>query len=104
MVFPTLKATAQILKIKEIIFIGSLNNRSSVEPLINVIPALIARHHIDSLILRIIGDGSERAHFEELVSTLNISKYVEFTGWVATEKLRDYVTKGSLGLLLCPRY
>lgn len=62
------------------LFVGRLDNQKDPLTLIKAFSILVKRH--PNLSLDIVGDGELRSLCEELVSTLNIDKYVKFHGWI----------------------
>jgi len=53
---------------------------------------------IEDIQLKIIGDGKEREKLEQLVSSLNLEKYVYFTGNISIDKVQEEFSQANLFL------
>ncbi len=56
---------------------------------------LLVRKKVDTKIL-IIGDGAERKRLEGLASSLDVTGYVKFLGWVEHEKIHEYIASSDI--------
>lgn len=87
-------------KKKRIIFLGSLNRRNILEPLLDVFPDIIKKHpDVEALI---IGDGRYFAYFKEKSERLGIKNHMRFTGWLSEEKVRENLQAGDIGYNYMP--
>jgi len=61
--------------------VGRLDPIKNQKLLIQAFSLLVKKHPNERLILKIVGDGSERSNLEQLVSELNIEDNVQFLGY-----------------------
>lgn len=80
----------------QIIFVGSFYPWHGVEPLLKAFSMAQAR--VGGLRLCLVGDGIARPVCEEQVRSLGIKDTVEFTGWLAYEKVIEYLNKADIGV------
>lgn len=66
-----------------ILFVGRLEPMKGVDTLLEAFAVMVRRAHHDSVHLRIVGDGSERARLERQAADLGIADRVTFVGKVA---------------------
>ena len=88
------------IKIKDndfvLIYTGTVAERYGLDIAIKGVSFL--RDKISGLKLMIIGEGEHLPHLKELVSKLNLKKYVEFYNPVPIDKIPDFITKADLGI------
>jgi len=80
---------------KKIIFLGALNRKSILEPLLDVMPKII--EHIPEAQALIIGDGKYLAYFKQKSEYLKIDKNITFTGWLKLSDARAHLHEGDIG-------
>ncbi len=85
---------------KQIIFFGSLNRATILDPLFDVLPDLLKTHPTTQVL--IIGDGQFTAHFKKRVKELRLEKRVTFTGWLPLEEARLLLCAGDIGYNYMP--
>jgi glycosyltransferase involved in cell wall biosynthesis/uncharacterized membrane protein len=85
---------------KMIVFMGSLNRKEILEPLINVLPAIIRKH--PNIHVTIIGDGHYLSYLKEKSYSLQVDQHINFTGWLPLEEVRKYLVFGSIGYNYMP--
>lgn len=85
-------------KDRQIVFIGSMDSRQILEPLVLALPNV----RLGATKVRLIGDGTERAYFENLVKKQGLTKNVEFLGWVAHDDIPKLVHDGDIGYCCVP--
>jgi glycosyltransferase involved in cell wall biosynthesis len=81
-----------------IVFLGSLNSRSVLEPLLRALPLLADRQTK----LRVVGSGTQAAYFKSLTRELDLAGRVEFTGWVTHDRIGETMVAGDLGYCCVP--
>ena len=74
--------------------VRNLEPRYDTETIIKSIPVVLKEFPDAKFI--VIGDGSQRAHLEELAKSLNCSENVEFTGRLANERLPEYFVRSDV--------
>jgi glycosyltransferase involved in cell wall biosynthesis len=72
---------------KRILFTGRLIQRKGVECLIRAMPLILERQRV---VLKITGDGDQRARLEALTAELGLGHVVEFLGFVDNATLDRY--------------
>jgi len=85
---------------KRIVFMGSLNRKSILEPLFDVLPNIVT--HFPETKIMVMGDGKYLSYFREKCSSLNLSEHVTFTGWLELSKARDNLSEGDIGYNYMP--
>lgn len=83
------------LRDKVVVFLGSLNNRVQVYPLIKAIKLIINKRNDTSCM--IIGDGIEKPFFVKLVKDLHLTDYVRFTGKIPYHLVAKYLSICDIG-------
>lgn len=83
-----------------IVFMGSLNRRNILEPLFDVLPAIIEKHPATELLL--MGDGAHLEYFKNKSRELGIGEHIEFTGWLPLPEARLRLKAGDLGYGFMP--
>ncbi len=85
-----------------ILFVGRLEKMKGVDVLLNAFAKLVRASAPDAptdgvaVHLRIVGDGSERKHLEQLARDLKITDRITFVGRVAPEKVADEFAQASI--------
>lgn len=79
---------------KIILYQGSVNKGRGLELMIN------AMHHLNSVVLVIIGDGDIKNELEERVTNQNLVDRVHFTGRIPFHQLPMYTQSADLGISL----
>lgn len=87
-------------KDKRIVYMGSLNRKNIIEPLLDSFPKIIARHPDTELL--VMGDGKYFGYFKDKCDNLRIGKHVTFTGWLPIEKARGNLKAGDIGYCFMP--
>jgi len=80
-----------------LLFVGALIKPKGCEYLIRAMPDIVNEH--PDAVLRILGDGAERAHLRELSAQLEIEKNVRFEGAVPHEKVPLYYASTDIVVL-----
>ena len=78
---------------KHLIYFGYLVPRKKVGTLIEMVSQLAAQRR--DFVLDVLGDGSERSHLEEMVSSMHLGDVVKFHGFIQKEKLPEYLAKST---------
>jgi glycosyltransferase involved in cell wall biosynthesis len=86
---------------KRIVFMGSLNRRSILEPLFDVLPRILKK--VPDVKVLIIGDGKCLSYFKEKCTDLDLNKSVTFTGWLDLPAARSHFHEGDIGYSYMPR-
>ena len=73
-------------KVPTLLSVGRLHAQKNVGYLLNLVAALKNKTEVRALI---IGDGPERPGLEATAAALQITDYVQFTGWLAREEVRQ---------------
>ncbi|MCK4448319.1 MAG: glycosyltransferase family 4 protein [Candidatus Marinimicrobia bacterium] len=71
-----------------LLFLGRLGEKKGIPYLINAMPSIISQ--IEDVNLIICGNGPLRKELEQLVKSMNLEKYVRFTGFVSNGEKIDY--------------
>jgi glycosyltransferase involved in cell wall biosynthesis len=79
---------ARLKDTKIILYVGRLSKEKGIEYLIRAMP--MVRVKVPQAKLVIIGTGLDRVRLEKLVTNLNISEAVSFSGYIQHENLRRY--------------
>jgi glycosyltransferase involved in cell wall biosynthesis len=79
-----------------IVFVGSFYHWHGAEQLIEAFAK--AREQIPGLRLCLIGDGLTRPACEAKARSLGVSDAVEFTGWIARDRVADYLAASDIGI------
>lgn len=85
---------------KRIIFMGSINRTTILEPLFEVLPEIIKKHPDVKII--IMGAGKCLEYFKQKVEVLHIASEVEFTGWLDIGEARSHLCAGDIGYNYMP--
>jgi glycosyltransferase involved in cell wall biosynthesis len=80
---------------KTIVFLGALNRKSILEPLLDVLPKIIEQ--VPETQVLIIGDGKYLPYFKQKSEYLKINKNITFTGWLSLSDARARLHKGDIG-------
>jgi glycosyltransferase involved in cell wall biosynthesis len=83
----TLQKTSRLLHNKKIVFIGGLKKGKGIDYLIKAMPNILNK--IPTASLDIVGDGSERYEFTELVNDLKLQNKIKFLGWINNENIKN---------------
>lgn len=67
-----------------LLFIGKILEGKGVGILINAFEKLLRSHPEKAMVLKFVGDGDEKSHFETQVNQRNLSHCIEFIGWVSS--------------------
>lgn len=86
---------------KKIVFMGSLNRKSILEPLFEALPDILKK--IPDAKVLIMGDGKFLPYFKERCSALEIGHAVTFTGWLDIAAARANLHEGDIGYSYMPR-
>jgi len=89
------------LKDKVVVYLGWMNNRFQVYPLIRAME-LVTKQRSDVSCM-IIGDGSARPFFEQLSKNLHLSDYIKFVGYVPYADVPEYLSICDIGFACCPQ-
>lgn len=73
--------------------VKSLELNYGIDILIHIFAKLVELNRNKKLRLMLIGDGSEKKYFIQLVNELNISSNVEFIGYISHDKLPEYYNR-----------
>jgi glycosyltransferase involved in cell wall biosynthesis len=84
-----------------IIFMGSINRTSILEPFFGVLPNILKQ--IPDAKVLIIGDGKYLPYFKEKSIALDVAKNITFTGWLDLLKAKEYFHEGDIGYSYMPR-
>lgn len=85
---------------KQIVFMGSLNRKSILEPLFDVLPKVLKKH--PSTHVLIIGDGQYMEYFKSKAKELKLEKHIIFTGWLPLAQARLQLHAGDIGYNYMP--
>lgn len=83
-----------------VVFMGAVNRSNIVEPLLDVLPEVIKK--VPNLKVLLIGDGKFLPYFKQKVESLNLSSFVEFTGWLKVEEAEKLLKAGDIGYCYMP--
>ncbi|MDB5238940.1 MAG: hypothetical protein JWO00_275 [Candidatus Parcubacteria bacterium] len=83
-----------------IVFMGSLNRKTILGPLFEVLPKVIAKY--PSLKVLVIGDGTYLSYFKDLAAKDGLTNNVSFTGWLALDAARSQLHSGDIGYNYMP--
>lgn len=75
------------IKKHQVLFIGHLLEKQGVQMVLEAIPLIIKK--VPDFTFIIVGGGEYEERLKQLVATLHIAKYVEFTGWIKDRKKID---------------
>jgi glycosyltransferase involved in cell wall biosynthesis len=87
----------QLVEPIKILFVGAVNRSKGVDRVLIIARALKeqgVRFEVD-----IVGDGLERATFEELASFYELESHVRFHGWISREELATFYARAHFLLL-----
>ncbi|MDO8741961.1 MAG: glycosyltransferase [bacterium] len=87
-------------KAKRIVFIGSVNRKSILEPLFEALSSAVSIHPDTEV--QIIGDGEFLSFFKERAEQLNLVKNITFTGWLSLESTKMQLHTGDIGYCYMP--
>jgi glycosyltransferase involved in cell wall biosynthesis len=79
-----------------VVFVGSFYHWHGAELLIEAFAR--SREQVASLRLCLIGDGLTRPACEAKASQLGVCDAVEFTGWIARDRVADYLAASDIGV------
>ena len=79
-----------------LVYHGGLFERYGLDVAIRAVAEV--RDDIPGLNLRIAGYGEEEASLRRLVGELGLEERVSFAGWIAPERIRDFVAGADLGI------
>lgn len=85
---------------RKIVFLGSINRTSILDPLFEVTPHIIKKY--PNLKILIIGDGQYLSYFKEKASSLGIDNHITFTGWLPLERVQEHLISGDIGYNYMP--
>jgi glycosyltransferase involved in cell wall biosynthesis len=78
-----------------LLFVGQIIRGKGLDALIACLPKLAT----PDWKLLVIGDGAHRGACEALVAKLGLTARVQFTGWIAQERLMDHYTAARVGVV-----
>ena len=81
---------------KEIVFSGAMYDHRGIDMLLNAVPSVIKQVPDAKVIL--LGSGPELEKLQEISIQKNISKNVDFKGWVDREKIPKYLAQAEIGI------
>jgi len=84
-----------------IVFMGSINRMSILEPLFDALPTIIKA--VPNVKVLIMGDGKFLPYFKEKCALLHLSDAVTFTGWLDIAAARAHLHEGDIGYNYMPR-
>ncbi|OGO22183.1 MAG: hypothetical protein A2144_14855 [Chloroflexi bacterium RBG_16_50_9] len=76
---------------------GNLLEKYGVQTLIQAVPLLIKE--IPNLKVKIVGDGEYRSSLEGQAKSLDVDKFIEFTGWVLPEEVVTHINQADVGVV-----
>jgi len=85
-----------------IVYIGSLNNRVSVMPLLESLPAVIRALAPRRVSVQVIGSGTELEALTRHITTVGLSDVVSFLGWIDRTDIGKFASSGSVGYCCVP--
>jgi glycosyltransferase involved in cell wall biosynthesis len=88
------------LKDKVIVYLGSLNNQAQVYCLIKAMELIVKERKDVSCM--IIGDGTYKVFFEKLTISLDLSKFIKFTGRIPYKQVSSYLSVADIGFACFP--
>lgn len=77
-----------------IVFVGRLVQEKGVADVIAAVSILVGTH-LDTTAL-IVGNGQDRAAFEQLSQQQNLQERITFTGWVEASEVANYIAAGDV--------
>jgi glycosyltransferase involved in cell wall biosynthesis len=80
---------------KHIVFMGSVNRKSILDPLFDVLPEIVREH--PDLSVEILGDGMFLPYFKEKAAALKLSNNIAFAGWLPLEEAKGRLHAGDIG-------
>ncbi len=92
--FAPAAATKSMGSQQTVLFVGSLESVKDPEMMLRVFASVA--HHRERLRLRMVGDGSQRAHLAGMAGDLGIADLVEFTGQLPRGALPDVYRSASV--------
>lgn len=85
-----------------VLFLGVLIKRKGVHDLLSAISILKEKNILDNVNFTIAGTGDEKENLEKQATSLEISKYINFFGWVNDKEKRTLLADSQL--LVLPSY
>jgi glycosyltransferase involved in cell wall biosynthesis len=85
---------------RRIIFLGSVNRKSILGPLFDVLPEIV--ESCPDVKVLIIGDGKDLKYFQKKSENLKVSSCVIFAGWLDIAEARSYLCIGDIGYNYMP--
>jgi polysaccharide biosynthesis protein PslH len=85
---------------RRIVFLGAINRKNILEPLFDVLPAVVKEH--PSVHVLIMGDGQYLTYFKEKARNLELEQYVTFTGWMNLQDAKNNLLAGDIGYNYMP--
>jgi glycosyltransferase involved in cell wall biosynthesis len=79
-----------------LLYVGRLVSSKNPIDLIKAVDLLTQLDDVRPFVLELVGDGSERAMLERLVMERNLTKQVEFFGWVERTRLAEYYRRADI--------
>jgi glycosyltransferase involved in cell wall biosynthesis len=86
-----------------IVFFGAINRERIVGPLIDSLPAVIAKLGAKKVIVDIIGDGSALDDLRRRAKELHLDESVTFHGWKTIEQMTNIARRGDIGVCIMPQ-
>lgn len=83
-----------------IVFLGSMNRKSILDPLFDALPAIAQKHPEVRVLL--IGGGTCLSYFKNRAADLNLTNIVTFTGWLPLEEAYALLQEGDIGYNYMP--
>lgn len=85
-----------------VIFVGRVVSAKGLDVVLEIMRQLLMYYpdaEEPQISLDILGDGHERARFENLSKQMGLEKTVSFHGWVSHDRVRDFLTRSHFMLL-----
>ena len=80
-----------------LMFVGRLDTRKGVGRILQIVATVKSRGC--PVLLDLIGDGNERAKFEQLARSLGIAECVNFHGWLSRTAIGPFYSRAHLSIL-----
>lgn len=84
-------------------YLGVLNPQDGVDTFIEVAECIIQQHNRNDIKFVVMGSGDSLEGLKQQVETAGISSYVEFTGWVELDTIREYLSTSDICLDTMPK-
>jgi glycosyltransferase involved in cell wall biosynthesis len=84
-------------------YVGEMAVQDGVDYTIYALDELVHKRGRQDVSLVLMGDGQHAPELHALIHNLQLSDYINFTGWVQSEELVRYLTVADVGLLPDPQ-